>query len=336
MWQLAKKHLIKVGLFGFSISIIFVPVNVRAAETTSLTSEQASFINEIAPHAQKVEQENGILASITISQAILESDWGKSELATKGHNLFGIKGNYQGQSIHMTTREHSGDGWFETSADFRAYPSWYESLSDHAQLFIEGPTWNKNLYAGILGEKDYHKAAEALGQTGYSSDPYYAAKLIELIDNFDLARFDMPQNEKIHQSVRHAVGEVIEDAPIQIWSEPAGTTGAYEKAELSDAKGDKLAITAMAGVSGSTEKWYQIQLETGLTGWVHKSAVKQLYQIDETHPFTTTTSATNPKPAIGQMAVGQDSFKHPYVIGEHHTTDARMNKPISISLIVSL
>ncbi|WP_239254729.1 glucosaminidase domain-containing protein [Listeria ilorinensis] len=334
MWQLAKKHLIKVGLFGFSISIIFVPVNVRAAETTSLTSEQASFINEIAPHAQKVERENGILASITISQAILESDWGKSELATKGHNLFGIKGNYQGQTIHLTTREHSGGSWYETSADFRAYPSWYESLSDHAQLFIEGPTWNKNLYAGLLGEKDYHKAAEALGKTGYSSDPHYAAKLIELIESFNLTRFDSSQNEKINQSIRHAVGEVVSNDPLQIWSEPAGTNGAYEKAEISEAKGNKLTIISESGVSGSEEKWYQIQLETGMTGWVHKNAVKQLYQINRSHSFAA-TETTNAQTTVGKMSVGHDSFEQPYVIGSHRTTDKQVNKQISISLITA-
>ncbi|WP_423231236.1 glucosaminidase domain-containing protein, partial [Bacillus licheniformis] len=64
------------------------------------------FIEEIAPHAQRVQKEKNILASLIIAQGVLESNWGRSGLATKGKNLFGIKGTGNDGSITLPTTEH--------------------------------------------------------------------------------------------------------------------------------------------------------------------------------------------------------------------------------------
>ncbi|MBC1406067.1 N-acetylmuramoyl-L-alanine amidase, partial [Listeria welshimeri] len=107
MLHIAKKHLLKIGIISLSITAMALPMQVKASISPA-TSTQQAFINEIAPHAEVVQKKHGILASITISQAILESNWGKSELAQKGKNLFGIKGSYKGNTVVMATKEHNG------------------------------------------------------------------------------------------------------------------------------------------------------------------------------------------------------------------------------------
>jgi flagellum-specific peptidoglycan hydrolase FlgJ len=66
----------------------------------------SNFIREIASYAQRIQEKYKILASLVIAQACLESNFGQSELAQKGKNLFGVKGSYKGQSVSMRTHEY--------------------------------------------------------------------------------------------------------------------------------------------------------------------------------------------------------------------------------------
>ncbi|MEN2666814.1 glucosaminidase domain-containing protein [Listeria aquatica] len=92
MFSIAKKHLLRIGLVSLSFSMIALPMQAKADDSSArITSAQQAFINEIAPHAKRVQKEHGILASITISQAILESNWGKSQLAQKEKTYLALK-----------------------------------------------------------------------------------------------------------------------------------------------------------------------------------------------------------------------------------------------------
>ena len=75
------------------------------------------------------------MPSLTGAQAIIESGWGQSGLATQGHNLFGIKGSYNEQSVTMPTYEYYGGRYVRINDAFRAYPSNYESIVDHGRFF---------------------------------------------------------------------------------------------------------------------------------------------------------------------------------------------------------
>lgn len=188
MLKLVKKHIVILGI-SLSITMVANPV-ISEAKTAPENNTQESFINEIAPYAQKVQLKQHILPSIIISQAILESNWGKSKLAREGKNLFGIKGSYKGKKIRLSTREYQGGDLVEAKADFCVYPNWYESLNSHGELLREGPSWDRDFYKGLPNEKDYKKAATIIGKSGYSSDPNYAKKLILLIETFNLQKFD--------------------------------------------------------------------------------------------------------------------------------------------------
>jgi flagellum-specific peptidoglycan hydrolase FlgJ len=154
------------------------------------------FIKAIAPHAQRIQEKYKILASLVIAQACLESNFGISGLAQKGKNLFGIKGSYNGQSVTMRTHEfvRGKKVWIDDS--FRKYPSWYESLEDLAKLYINGVSWDRNKYKPIIGETNYVMACKKVQECGYCTDPNYAAKLINIIEKYDLTKYDRVGNKK--------------------------------------------------------------------------------------------------------------------------------------------
>lgn len=134
-------------------------------------------------------RDHAVLASISGAQAILESNWGKSTLALKANNLFGIKGDYNGASLTVETKEFINKVFKIVDATFRKYPSWAESITDHSAFFTS-TEWRKNNYAAVVGETNYKKAAQALSDAGYATDPDYPAKLIKLIETYDLQQWD--------------------------------------------------------------------------------------------------------------------------------------------------
>ncbi|MCC5890199.1 MAG: LysM peptidoglycan-binding domain-containing protein, partial [Alkalibacterium sp.] len=165
------------------------PGNIGQANTP------AAFINQISGFAQEVASEHGLYASVMIAQAGLESGYGRSSLSLPpNHNLFGIKGSYQGQTVAKQTREYyAHTGWITIVDNFKKYPSYEESLRDNARLLRSGTSWNPRFYSGTWVEntKSYRDATAWL-QGRYATDPTYANKLNNLIQLYDLTRFDVP------------------------------------------------------------------------------------------------------------------------------------------------
>lgn len=159
------------------------------AQSTN-SSEKQDFIDKVAPEAVKLKATYQVLPSITIAQAILESDWGQSQLTAKYNNLFGVKGDRTENTKEMTTQEYLNGEWKTVTARFRVYASYHDSLLEHAQLFHKGTTWNANQYQHFLAAKNYQEAAKALETDGYATDPGYAEKLIELIQQYHLDDYD--------------------------------------------------------------------------------------------------------------------------------------------------
>ncbi|WP_411955792.1 glucosaminidase domain-containing protein [Cytobacillus oceanisediminis] len=168
-----------------------------------------SFINEILPHAKKVGKEFNILVSLILAQAIHESNWGKSGLATKGFNLFGIKGTYNGQFVTMKTWEVYNGKSVYVDANFRKYPSWYESLKDLANLYQKGVSWDRNKYKKVIGEKDYKAAAKAVQAAGYATDPDYATKLIKTIESNKLTQYDSVEEKTVKPAEEKVSAEIV-------------------------------------------------------------------------------------------------------------------------------
>ncbi|MDQ0917455.1 glycoside hydrolase family 73 protein [Paenibacillus sp. V4I5] len=143
-----------------------------------------SFIDQLAPAVQADIREFGILASVTIAQAILESGWGRS---APGNNLFGIKGSGQ----QLVTQEFINGKWMQIVDGFRVYDSWSDSVRDHSLLLAHNPR-----YANVLLESDYRCASQELQRAGYATDPQYADKLIRIIEGSELTRCDQIEKER--------------------------------------------------------------------------------------------------------------------------------------------
>lgn len=154
-----------------------------------MTTEQKNFIKKVGALASADMKKSGVLASLTVAQAILESAWGKSELAAGGNALFGIKAtkSWKGKVYCKDTKEcYDGVNLVDVkNAAFRAYDSWEESVEDHS-AFLKA---NKR-YKEVVGETDYKKACEAIKAAGYATDPDYVEKLVKLIEDYELTEFD--------------------------------------------------------------------------------------------------------------------------------------------------
>ena len=177
--------------FMASLSLIgdFSPI---VPEIPQYGNNQGSdFIADIAPAAQQMQANYGVHASISIAQAILESDWGESELSAVYNNLYGMKGDNPENTVRLMTSEYYNGEWVTIQANFRVYGSWAESVQDHALLFVNGTTWDPDQYAPVLQAATYQEAAQALQDCGYATDPDYAEKLIAVIEQYALYEYDI-------------------------------------------------------------------------------------------------------------------------------------------------
>lgn len=147
------------------------------------------FIKAIAPEAQAMQNQYHIKASITMAQAILESNWGTSKLASQYHNLFGIKGTGPNSKL-MTTKEYTRGKWVVIKDRFKVYPSWSASIKDHTQLMLNGTQYKQQNYERVIKAKNYREAAQALQDANYATDPDYASKLINVIKTYNLDKYD--------------------------------------------------------------------------------------------------------------------------------------------------
>lgn len=123
----------------------------------------------------------GIPASITLAQGMYESGFGKSDLALKGNNHFGIKckNNWQGATIAYTDDA--------PNECFRKYKSVYESYIDHSNFLKERPHYR---FLFNLPTTNYRAWAEGLKRAGYATDPNYSSKIIAIIQRFRLYEYD--------------------------------------------------------------------------------------------------------------------------------------------------
>ena len=186
-------------LFAGSILLFFINVTAIAQEPASIEVSRGA--EAFAGHDQYVQlykdiaiaemQRVGIPASIKLGQAILESSGGKSELATKANNHFGIKcgGNWNGKSYYRVDDERHANGAAKESC-FRKYEDAEESFFDHSDIICNPK--KAYIYGGLfaLEKNDYRAWARGLQAAGYATDKQYAEKLIQVIEKNQLFLYD--------------------------------------------------------------------------------------------------------------------------------------------------
>ena len=152
-----------------------------AKKNPRLNKETLAYIREYAPIAVNEMHQYKIPASITLAQGILESGKGKSQLALKSKNHFGIKchSNWTGERVY-----HDDD---EKGECFRKYKFVATSYNDHS-LFLT----QRGRYAFLFDYniKNYKKWAYGLRKAGYATDRKYPSKLLKIIEDYHLYEFD--------------------------------------------------------------------------------------------------------------------------------------------------
>ncbi|PQJ79443.1 glucosaminidase domain-containing protein [Polaribacter porphyrae] len=152
-----------------------------------------AYIRKYAPIAVKEMHEYKIPASITLAQGILESGRGRSELALKSNNHFGIKCHtgWKGERVY-----HDDDAKGEC---FRKYQYPETSYNDHS-LFLS----KRRRYAFLFNYRitDYKKWAYGLRKAGYATDKKYPAKLLKLIRDYRLYEFDKVKKGKYAKEIK--------------------------------------------------------------------------------------------------------------------------------------
>lgn len=180
------------------VLIIFITtLIVLSSKTEEVVEElqldtQELFIEEVARYAVPLKDKYGLLPSVTIAQAILESNWGKSSLSQQENNYFGIKGSSDEKKY--ATLEYE-DEWKEIHASFRSYPSLEASVEDYGKLLAYGTNWNPELYHQVIEASTPSEVAYALKNAGYATDPTYPEKILSIVERYNLEKYDQSKTE---------------------------------------------------------------------------------------------------------------------------------------------
>ncbi|WP_312066483.1 LysM peptidoglycan-binding domain-containing protein [Leuconostoc lactis] len=166
------------------------PAAANGVSTAGLSAAQAAWLRTAVVDAQAATSGTGVLASVTVAQAILESGWGQSALASAPyHNLFGIKKGYgwAGAVVNMNTSEFENGQWVTVVAPFRAYGSQMASFQDHTNFLLANSRYAAN---GVINAPNYIAMATGLQAAGYATAPTYASALINLVERYNLQSLD--------------------------------------------------------------------------------------------------------------------------------------------------
>jgi len=182
----------------------------------------ADVIARVGALFTKDQKESGILASVSLAQFILESGYGKSELAQNANNCFGMKkslsGNtwggsaWDGVSVYTKkTQEYENGAYVTVTADFRRYSSVEESIADHSAYLLGAKNGNRLRYDGLKDCTDYKKAVKIIKDGGYATSPDYVEKLCSIIERWKLMQYDVVNagmDEEVWYRVRKAWADV--------------------------------------------------------------------------------------------------------------------------------
>lgn len=149
----------------------------------------AQITEEMIRGAQATQEKYGVPASVTLAQIIQESSGsyagGLSRLAYEAKNLFGIKGTGTAGYVMMGTTEYGSGGAYSTTAKFRKYNNFAESIEDHGKLLAG------SIYTPYTKDaKTADEFARAIHKAGYATDPNYADSLINIMKKYNLYQYD--------------------------------------------------------------------------------------------------------------------------------------------------
>ena len=187
--------------------------------TAGLTAAQKAFLDSIHDGAISTWKQYGVLPSLTAAQAIIESGWGQSSLASQYHNLFGIKGSYNGHSVTLPTREVYGGQSVIINDAFRAYDNNSQSVQDHGYFLVAN-----SRYHNLLWKTNYRDVTYLIRADGYATDPSYTTTLNSVIERYGLTAWD---REAFDTNTGHVDDLSVRGDQLHVagWHVASGTNG---------------------------------------------------------------------------------------------------------------
>ena len=165
------------------------------------------FIEVIAKYVIKYANDYGIkVHSPIIAQAILESGWGGSTLASKYNNFFGLKcgGSWKGKSVNMATKEEYSVG---TLTDIRANFRVYDTIEDGIKGYFEFISYSR--YANLKGVTNPEEYCRLIKADGYATSSTYVTNLMRVIRDNNLTRFDGTQENVEKENEDMVSGDIV-------------------------------------------------------------------------------------------------------------------------------
>ena len=145
----------------------------------------AQFFSMLGPAARESQKRTGVPAAVTLAQAALETGYGESSIGD-AHNLFGMKGTGPAGTSNVATQEFENGHYVTIHDGFKKYHSWQESIDDHAALLSTASRYHE----AMVHKDDPDRFAQEIARGGYATDPSYAAKLIQIMKENNLYRWD--------------------------------------------------------------------------------------------------------------------------------------------------
>lgn len=178
---------------------------IPSVQLKNLNDEQKAFIDSILKGAMEGYKKYKVLPSVTIGQAIIESGWGKSDLAIQGKNLFGIKADsrWQGATLLMNTNEEYGGHNVTEMALWRKYNSFNDSVEDHGKFLFEN---SRYALAGVFEAKNYREQITAIKNAGYATESDYVSIICGVIECYGLNALDGTNVSADSNTINNAIG----------------------------------------------------------------------------------------------------------------------------------
>ena len=246
------------------------PVTSGTQASVFKNLSEADVIAKVGPLFTADQKKSGILASVSLAQFILESDYGKSELAQNANNCFGMKkslsGNtwsgssWDGKSIYTKkTQEEENCQMITITADFRKYSNVEDSIADHSAYLLGAKNGSALRYEGLNGCTDYKKAVQIIKDGGYATSSTYVSNLCSIIERWNLTKYDATVSTASADGCPFLVRVSINDLNIR---KGAGTN--YARTGKYTGKGVFTIVEVKSG-TGSVKGWGR--LKSG-AGWI--------------------------------------------------------------------
>lgn len=185
-----------VGLLAGVLSLIVVlPMLLQmkpapAQKVVKVAYNEETFIQTLLPHAKLLSDYYGIRTSVILAQVSVESNYGRTLLSAKYHNLYKTKAQRGQASVSLLDSVVLDGKTSQSPVDFVVYKSWQESMDAYMDNLKNGKIGDTSLYRNLVTSDSYQQAARIFQEELYSTDSDYANQLIKVIDTYKLSQYD--------------------------------------------------------------------------------------------------------------------------------------------------